>query len=115
MTRASRPFARFYYRDFQRDYPDVYADDAAFAAWMRLLVLAETAWPAPPELPRSLRRKALEVLVSHGLIAIGPRHTYAVRGYQIERSKRQESAQKGATNRWANGHANADAEGHADA
>lgn len=115
--RAERKFARFYYDDFLREYPEVYADDAAFAAWWRLLVAAEQSWPIPPDLPRSVKAKALTVLTTVGLIALGPRHTYAVLGHQKDRARRHGIAVSAANTRHANGaangHANAPANGRA--
>ena len=65
-----RRFARLYYAEFKRDYPEVYADDRAFATWVRLLTLCEDAWPARPELPRSVRSPALRVLTDRGLVTV---------------------------------------------
>jgi len=101
-----RPFARFFYDDFLREYPHVYADDAAFATWMRLLVVAEKAWPLTPELPRSARSKPVQTLVDAGLVAIGPDYTYALRGHDAERTRRNAAGNAGAHARWnANAHA----------
>ena len=83
-----RRFARFYYDDFLREYPEVYADDAALAAWVRLLVVAEQTWPNSPELPRAVKGRGLRVLVGAGLVALGPRFTFALRGHEKERSHR---------------------------
>lgn len=118
---AGRKFARFYYSEFQRDYPDVYADDAAFAAWMRLLVIAEQAWPATPELPRSIRPKALRVLTApreRGPLVAVNGHAFAIKGFAAERSRRHEAAVAGALAKHGaiagatappNGHANGSA------
>lgn len=108
MSKHDRRFARFYYEDFLTEYPEVYADDAQFAAWFRLLVVAEQAWPLPPELPRSVKARPLRSLVEAGLIALGPRHTYAVRGHDAERSRRHGAAIAGA-NASANARATAQA------
>lgn len=101
-----RPFARLYYDDFLREFPEVYADDAALATWIRLLVVAEKAWPLTPELPRSARAKPLRVLVDAGLVAIGPDFTFALRGHAAERTRRTAAGSAGAHARWdANAHA----------
>ena len=101
-----RRFARFYYDDFIAEYPEVYGDDAAFSAWMRLLVIAEKAWPGAPELPRSISRRAMSTLVDAGLLALGPRYTFALLGHDKERSRRHGVAIAGA-NASANARANA--------
>lgn len=107
MKKAERRFARFYYDDFLREYPEVYRDDAAFAAWMRLLVASEQAWPIPPEMPRSAKPAAVRTLTSAGLVASGPDHTFAIRGHDKERSRRHGIA-VAAANARANGVANAE-------
>lgn len=96
---AVRKFARFYYPEFQRDYPDVYADDNAFSAWLRLLVISEQAWPATPELPRSIRPKALRVLTApreRGPLVTVTGHGFAIKGFAAERSRRHDAAVAGA-------------------
>lgn len=96
---AIRKFARFYYPEFQRDYPDIYSDDAAFSAWMRLLVIAEQSWPAVPELPRSIRPKALRVLTAareRGPLVAVHGHSFAIKGFAAERSRRHDAALAGA-------------------
>lgn len=92
-----RRHARFYYDDFLREYPDVYADNDAFATWMRLLVVSEQTWPLPPELPRSVKGRGLQMLVDAGLVALGPKYTFAVLGHDKERSRRHGAAIAGAT------------------
>lgn len=106
--RSDRRWARFYFDDFIRDYPDVYKDDAALATWMRLLVVAEKAWPAMPELPRSARVKTLQKLSALGLVAIGPDFTFALKGFNAERERRHATAIVGA-NASASARANAQA------
>lgn len=108
MRRVIRKFTRLYYDDFIREYPEVYADDAAFAAWVRLLVLAEKMWPATPEIPRSIRPRAMRTLVAAGLVEECGTHSYCVRGFIAERTRRQDSARTAAAERWHS-------EGNADA
>lgn len=110
MTRDDRRYARFYYPEFIRDYPTVYADDAAFAAWMRLLVVAEQMWPMDGELPRSLRPRPLRTLVEAGLVTVTG-STFAIKGHAAERSRRSDSGRNAAAVRWDSGrNANASAD-----
>jgi hypothetical protein len=99
VTRPTRRFLRFYYPEFQRDYPAVYRDDAAFAAFIRLLALAETAWPATPELPRSIRPKPLRLLVENRLVKVAG-HSFELRGFVKERTTRSENGRNAAAVRW---------------
>lgn len=100
MSRQVRNYARFYYDDFMREFPSIYADDAAFSAWMRLLTLAEKVWPTVPELPRSIRPTPLRKLTDAGLIRVdGVR--YRVRGLDAERLRRAGQAKAAADARWS--------------
>jgi hypothetical protein len=96
---TDRRYARFYYPEFVHDYPDVYADDAAFATWMRLLVTAEQMCPMDPEIPRSTRSKPLSKLVDRGLVATDGR-TYAIKGHAAERDRRSQTGRNAAAVRW---------------
>lgn len=108
-AKEDRRYARFYYPEFIRDYREVYADDAAFATWMRLLVIAEQMWPMPPELPRSVKPRPLRTLVDAGLVSVAG-VTFCIKGHDAERSRRRESGRKGAGVRWdSDGNANASA------
>jgi hypothetical protein len=109
VSRDDRRYARFYYPEFIRDYPSVYHDDAAFAAWMRLLVVAEQMWPLAMELPRSVRPRPLRVLVEAGLVATNGSE-FALKGLDAERTRRRASGRIGAAVRWdSDGNANASA------
>jgi hypothetical protein len=99
VSRDDRRYARFYYPEFIRDYPAVYRDDAAFAAWMRLLVVAEQMWPLAVELPRSVRPRPLRTLVEAGLV-VTDGETFTLKGLDAERSRRRDSARSAAAVRW---------------
>jgi hypothetical protein len=108
---TDRTYARFYYPEFIRDYPHVYADDAALSAWLRLFVTAEAMWPARAELPRSVKTRTLAKLTAYGLIETDGR-TYSVKGMDAERSRRRDNARTAAAKRW---HSDRNADAHADA
>lgn len=113
--RPDRKYARFYYDDFIREYPAVYADDVAFAAWGRLLVTAEKMWPIPPELPRSLKPRALRALVAAGLVEQCGQQCFRIRGLDAERTRRSGLARNAADARWnADGNAASTADGNAE-
>jgi diguanylate cyclase (GGDEF)-like protein len=97
---ADRPFVRVYHSDLIRDYPDVWDDDAALAAWLRLLVAADGSWPAPAELPRAVRGRSLTALVTAGLVTLIGAHRYQIRGMDAERTQRQDAARNAAAKRW---------------
>jgi hypothetical protein len=111
VSRDDRRYARFYYPEFIRDYPEVYADDAAFAAWMRLLVIAEQMWPMPAELPRSVRPRPLRTLIEAELVTVSG-VTFALKGHAAERQRRSDTGRNASAKRWesernANASANA--------
>jgi len=109
VTVSDRRYARFYFPEFVEDYPEVYRNDAAFATWMRLLVVAEQMWPMSAELPRSVRARPLQVLVDASLVTVDGL-TFRLKGHDAERSRRSASGRKGAAVRWdSEGNANASA------
>src|SRR6187455_2666336 len=96
---AHDPYSRSYWR-FHDEFPEIYADDAAYALWHRLLVLGDMAWPASASLPFGVRRASLGKLVAAELITIHPGNRYRVRGMDAERERRSESARYAVNKRW---------------
>ena len=112
---ADRKFARLYYDQFMEEFGDIYADDAALSAWIRMLVLAEKMWPIHPEVPRAVKQSALRKLIDADLIRVRG-ETYSVRGYDAERRQRAKASRIGAAARWsANGNAISNAISNANA
>ena len=109
MTREQRRYARFYYPEFIRDYPHIWEDAEAFHSWMRLLVVAESMWPAAPDLPRTIRTRALAKLTACGLVATAGR-TYVIKGLHAERTARSTAASNAARSRWRSADGNAQEE-----
>lgn len=105
------PYSRLYHR-FAQEFPDIYKDDRAFAAWARLLMLADASWPMRPPLPRSVRPSIVRQLTTAGVLILDG-DDYTVLGLDAERTRRRDSGRIGAGKRWGN--ANADANGHANA
>lgn len=115
-------YSRLYHR-FAKEYPAIYADDRALAWWVRLLVLADAAWPIRPPLPRSIRKPVLAMLttpVAGGETRPAPvivqGDSYTVLGLDAERIRRSNAGRKGAAVRWEserNATGNANASGNA--
>lgn len=78
----------------------VYSNDPALAAWLRLLLVADAMYPAPAPLPRTVRAKALDVLVTAGLVELVGSEHYRIHGLASERDKRSQSARNAAALRW---------------
>ena len=70
----------------------VYDDDAAFATWVRLLMTANGAWPVPAAIPRRTDQRALDLLVSVGLVYLQAHDLYTISGLGLERGARVEQA-----------------------
>jgi hypothetical protein len=97
MTTQMDPYVRVYYSILTDErFEHVYDDDVAFATWVRLLMVADGAYPAPTHLPGNVKRRALAKLVAAGLIDLLPRRLFRVHGLQAERLKRAEQGRHAA-------------------
>lgn len=99
MTRDDRKYVRVFY-DLPRDYPAIYANDAALAAWLRLLMLAEAIWPVRGTLPRGIKPAGLRALTAVGLVELLPGHQFLIKGQDCERNARRTAASNAAAQRW---------------
>jgi hypothetical protein len=101
--------------EFPREYPVIYADDAALSAWLRLLMLADGVWPAPAVLPRSVKDEPLAALQTAGLVTLeADGDHFRILGLDKLRQQTHDDAVARANKRWA-GNAGADAHGDAQA
>lgn len=73
-------------------FANVYDDDRALAAWMRLLLVADQAWPASAHVPSGTHPKALAILVGAGLVDVTTGRRYRIHGLDAERNRRKEAA-----------------------
>lgn len=78
-------------------FANVYDDDRALAAWLRLLLVADQAWPASAHLPGNVRRQAVAVLVGSGLVDLLHGGRYRIHGLDAERQRRKEAATRNPT------------------
>lgn len=92
------PYSRLYHQ-FATEFRTIYNDDHAFAAWARLLMLADASWPMRPPLPRAIRSGVLRQLVTAGVVVLDG-DCYTVLGLDAERTRRRESGRIGAAKRW---------------
>lgn len=98
---TSRPYSRVYWSVVDDPmFEVIYDDDAAFATWLRLLLLADGTYPAPAPIPGTTRRKPLDKLVEAGLVELMPGRRYRVRGLTAERERRSQTASASARLRW---------------
>lgn len=73
------PFVRVFVT-FPDDHPAIWRDDRALAWWLRLLVLADRAYPASSTFPRAVPDDVVEALVAEGVIAQVGDDRYRVTG-----------------------------------
>lgn len=94
------PYSRVYWT--VRNDPrlvSIYSDDHHWAAWNRLLIAADMAWPAPADLPATARRASVEALREAGVIELLPGGLFTFHGLDSERGRRREAARESAGRR----------------
>jgi hypothetical protein len=79
---------------------EIVGDDRLLGGWLRLLLLAEAAWPQSVAIPRALSRRTLAVLVEAGVVELHSADTYRIHGLDPERQKRSEHGREAAQRRW---------------
>lgn len=95
------PYCRVYYSIVDDPkFANVYDDDRALAAWLRLLIVADMAWPQSAHMPSTTNRKAVAILVGAGLVDIQSGGRYRIHGLDAERNRRADSARAGSSSRW---------------
>lgn len=96
------PYARLYLSLVDDDkFAAIYGDDRHFAAWCRLLMIAEPAWPASAHLPGTARRASVQALSDAGLIDLLPGGRYRIHGLDAERERRHDQAKRASYARWS--------------
>jgi hypothetical protein len=109
MTAQSDPYVRVYYRIIDDPkFAGVYDDDTRLALWLRLLLLADGAYPAPAPVPHAIRRPAFRHLVEVGLIDLEPGDRYRIHGMDAERGARSRRASDAAREKWRRARSAAD-------
>lgn len=97
------PYARLYLELVDDDKfrnSGIYDNDHHFAAFCRLLMIAEGAWPASAHLPITARRTSIKALSDAGLIDLQDKGRYRVHGLDAERERRSYQAKKASDARW---------------
>ena len=98
---SERPYARLYLDLVDDDkFRTIVDDDRHFAAWCRLLMIAEGSWPASANLPRSARMGSVRALQAAGLLDIQSGGRYKIHGLDREREMRSDKARASASLRW---------------
>ena len=98
MTRdwADAEYSRIYHTVVDDPkFDEVYDDDRRWAAYTRLLMAAEAAYPSPAPLPRWLADDVLEHLASVRIVEVVRRTSYRIVGLKAEREGRLNGNQVG--------------------
>jgi hypothetical protein len=94
------PYSRIYWR-LADEFPRVWDDDRALAAYTRLLVVADGAWPSAAAIPVGVPPRTWRSLVEAGLVipeASGRR--FRIRGLDKHRAARSNAARNAVNARW---------------
>jgi hypothetical protein len=97
MAASDRPYSRVYHEILtDPKFEGIFRDDGTLAAWLRLLIAAEQAWPLPAMIPRSVDQLVLNTLVDHDLVVYaGNGDTFRIKGLDAERNRRAEAGRAG--------------------
>ena len=95
------PYARLYMSLIDDPkFASIYDDDHHFAAWCRLLMIAEPAWPSSAHLPANVRKASVAALAAVELIDLLPGGRYRIHGLDAEREQRSAQASRASNARW---------------
>jgi len=93
---ADSPYTRVYHSIVDDPkFADVYDDDRRLATWLRLLLVADQAYPSSAYIPVGTNRAAVAALAAAGLIDLGTGSRYRLHGLAVERGRRSEAARVG--------------------
>lgn len=97
------PYSRLYWRLVDDPkFAEIYSEDHHFATWLRLLMIADQAYPATAHLPALARKASVARLAEAGLIDLLPNGRFRLHGLASEREKRAQSGRNAAAVRWHN-------------
>jgi hypothetical protein len=98
---SERPYSRVYWSVRSDDrFVGIYTDNDHLSTWLRLLISADAAWPAPADLPRSARQRSINALAESGLIELLPGDLFRVHGLDNEREARSTKARESVMHRY---------------
>lgn len=85
-----QPYSRIYWSIIDDPkFADVFDDDKRLATWLRLLIVADQAYPASPSVPFGTDKKALQHLTDCGLVVLGTGFRFRIKGLDAERARRR--------------------------
>lgn len=97
----NEPYARVYFSIWTDErFVRIREDAALLGDWLRLLLLAEAAWPQSVAIPRCIPNDRLAVFVEDGVIDLHPADTYRIHGLDPERQRRSDRGVEANRRRW---------------
>ena len=78
-------------------FEEVYGNDRALAAWLRMLIVADAMYPASAPMPA--RTPGVRLLIEKGLVEERAGNRYTIRGLAAERERRSQLARNAANAR----------------
>lgn len=101
MAKVQDPYSRVYWKAIDDPkFAGIWDVDSCLAAWVRLLLHADMAWPASASLYHGLKKAALEKLVEVGLVDLVGGGRYRIHGLDKERETRSQQAREAINTRW---------------
>ena len=91
---TAEPYSRLYWK-FVDEFTGVYDDDVLFAWYVRLLVIADGAFPMAATLPRRIDDETISALRDAELIELCGVDRYRIRGMAAERARRSDVGRAG--------------------
>jgi hypothetical protein len=90
------PYSRVYWTIRADDrLAGIYPDNHHLATWLRLLIAADMAWPAPADVPSTARKASVEYLAEAGVIELLAGGLFRFHGLDAERGRRRDAARRG--------------------
>lgn len=101
MAPAGGRYSRVYWQIVDDEkFATIYGNDCALATWLRLLIVADMAYPATASVPMGTSQRGMDALAAAGIIELVGRSRYRVTGLAAEREQRSGSARAAAEARW---------------
>ena len=83
-------------------FDDIRGDDHHFSTWVRLLMAADSVWPASADLPATARKSSIAALEVAGIIDLMKGSRFRIHGLDAERERRSAQPTQAARTRWQN-------------
>lgn len=98
---AASPYSRLYHSlPGDPKFADIFDNDAALAAYVRMLLVADQSYPHAGQVPAGCRPAAVKLLVSKGIVTMVGKNRFFIVALVKEREARSEQGKRAAQSRW---------------